>query len=104
MTVSMHKSLIPPDKFGGHRSVFRRAEKVARLESEQKRKVEDSVFGLPKIRNIKMKQKKKAEEEAAETAAVPPGAEGAPASGAAPAAGTKPAAPAAKPAAETKKK
>jgi small basic protein (TIGR04137 family) len=98
--MSMHKSLIPPDKFGGHRNVLKRSERVAKLESEQRLTTEGSVFGLLKVKMIKVKQKKKAEEETAEGAA---GAAPAAAGAAAPAAGGAAPAAGAKPAAEAKK-
>jgi small basic protein (TIGR04137 family) len=90
----MHKSLIPADRFGGHRNVLTRSERVARLEAEQKIKAEDSVFGILKVRIIRVKQKKKAEEETAEegATAAAPGAAGsaAPGQAATPAPGAKP--------------
>ena len=95
----MHKSLIPPDKFGGHRNVLKRSERVGKLESEQKMTAASSVFGLLKVKMIKAKQKKKVEEETTDAAAAPVPAAGAPAL----APGAKPAAAGAKPAAEVKK-
>jgi small basic protein (TIGR04137 family) len=80
--MTMHKSLRMGDRFGGKRNVLRRAERVQKGRKDGKLKEEDSVFGLPKLRIIKIKQKKKEKEAAAATpeagaeAAAP--AEGAP--------------------------
>ena len=84
--MSIHKSLVPASKLRRHRNVLTRAERLEKLLEEDRRKEEDSVFGLPKVRNIIMRAKKKVkkkDEEAAE------GAEGATAEGAAPAAEEK---------------
>lgn len=82
--MSMHKSLIPKEKFGGRRSVLRRAERIVALQKGGKWQDGQSVFGLPKLKVVVVKQKKKAEEKT-EAAAAAPGA-AAPAAGAAPAA------------------
>lgn len=89
--MSIHPSLRPA-KGKGHRSVFKRFERVKMLLEKDKWKEGVSVFGLPKVKSIKIKVKKeKAEKPAADAAAAP--VAGAPA--AAPA-GAKPQAGAAK--------
>lgn len=90
----MHKSLLPGDRFAGHRNVLKRAERIAILQKEGRRKAEDSVFNLPKLRIIKLKQKKKVEEAASAAEGAAPAAEGAAAPGAAAAPATAAAAPA----------
>lgn len=85
--MSIHPSL-RPSKGKGHRSVFKRFERIKMLAEKDKWKESGSVFGLPKVKSIKIKVKKEKSEAkiAAEGAAAAPGA------GAAPAAGAKPAA------------
>lgn len=87
--MSIHRSLRTGGGLTKHRNVLTRVERIARLESEGKwSATDDEVNGLPKVRNIKTKTKKKAKKEE--------GAEGeaaaAPAAGAAPAAAAAPAA------------
>ncbi|MFA5335638.1 MAG: small basic protein [Candidatus Omnitrophota bacterium] len=86
--MSIHPSL-RPSKGRGHRSVFKRFERIKMLADKDKWKEEDSVFGLPKVKSLKIKVKKEKSEAkvAAEGAAAAPGA--APAAGSAPAAGAK---------------
>jgi small basic protein (TIGR04137 family) len=86
--MSIHKSLVSAGKLRRHRNVLTRAERLDILKKEDRWKDEQSIFGLPKVRNIMQRAKKKKEEAAAE------GAE-AGAAGAAPAAGAPGAAPAA---------
>ena len=91
--MSIHPSLRPA-KGKGHRSVFKRFERVKMLLDKDKWREGVSVFGLPKVKSIKIKVKKeKAEKPAAEAAAAP--VAGAPAA-AAPAGGKPQAAPAKK--------
>ena len=71
--MTMDKSLVSRGRLTRHRNVLSRAERIALLEEEGKWIEEKSVFGLPKVRNIKVKQRKAAKAEA--EAAVP--AEGA---------------------------
>jgi len=90
--MSIHPSLRPA-KGKGHRSVFKRFERVKMLLEKDKWKEGVSVFGLPKVKSIKIKVKKeKTEKPAAEAAGTP--AAGAPAAGASaggkPQAGAKP--------------
>jgi small basic protein (TIGR04137 family) len=98
--MSQHPSLRSSDKNKAHRSVLKRYERIKSLKEKEKWTVEDSVYGLPKVKILRFKIKK-------EKAVAAEGAEGA-AGVAAPAAGV--AAPAAagakgaaKPAADTKK-
>lgn len=82
--MSIHRSLRTGGGLSKHRNVLTRVERIARLETEGKW-TEDAngVNGLPKVRNLKLKTKKKAKkEEGAEGEA----AAAAPAAGAAPAA------------------
>src|SRR5262252_2241081 len=88
--MSIHKSLVTAGNLRRHRNVLTRAERLELLKKEERWKEGQSIFNLPKVRNIMMKAKKKKEEAAAEGAAAP--AAGAPAAGAAaPAAGAAPA-------------
>ncbi len=75
--MSIHPSL-RPSKGKGHRSVFKRFERIKMLAEKDKWKEEESVFGLPKVKSLKIKVKKEKTEAKA--------AEGAAAAGAAPAA------------------
>lgn len=86
--MSIHPSLRPA-KGKGHRSVFKRFERVKMLLDKDKWKEGASVFGLPKVKSIKIKVKKeKVEKPAAETGAAP--AAGTPAAATAAPAGAKP--------------
>jgi small basic protein (TIGR04137 family) len=84
--MSIHKSLVTAGKLRRHRNVLTRSERLDILKKEERWKENQSIFGLPKVRNIMLKAKKKKEEAAAE------GTEAAPAAGAVPAAGAAPAA------------
>jgi small basic protein (TIGR04137 family) len=77
--MSIHKSLVTAGNLRRHRNVLTRAERLELLKKEERWKEGQSIFNLPKVRNIMAKAKKKKEEAAAEGAA-------APAAGAAPAA------------------
>jgi len=90
--MSIHKSLVTAGKLRRHRNVLTRAERIEILKKEERWKDEQSVFGLPKVRSIRMKAKKKVKEEAA---AVPGAAVAVPGTEAAAAPGAKGAAPAA---------
>lgn len=80
--MSVHSSLATRGVFGGARNVLRRAERFARLLNEGRISTDRSPFGLPKVRVVRVKPKKKAEEaketKAAEGTAVAaaPAAEG----------------------------
>ena len=73
--MSIHKSLVTAGKLTRHRNVLTRTERLETLLQEERRKDEDSVFGLPKVRNIMMRAKKKKEEAPADAAVA--GVEGA---------------------------
>lgn len=69
--MSIHPSL-RPSKGKGHRSVFKRFERIKILLEKDKWKEGISVFGLPKVKSIKIRVKKeKTEKAATETAATP---------------------------------
>src|SRR5215471_17830149 len=91
--MSIHKSLVTAGNLRRHRNVLTRAERLDLLKKEERWKEGQSIFNLPKVRNIMAKAKKKKEEAAAEGAAAPAagakGAAAAPAKGAAPAAAAK---------------
>ena len=79
--MTQHRSLKSSVSAKGHRNVLKRLERIKKLREEERwNPDDDSIYGLPKVRSIKIKAKAKgrAEEEAA--------AEGAAAEGAAPAA------------------
>ncbi|MFA5147593.1 MAG: small basic protein [Candidatus Omnitrophota bacterium] len=99
--MSIHPSL-RPSKGRGHRSVFKRFERIKMLADKDKWKEDDSVFGLPKVKSLKIKVKKeKSEAKVAAEGAAAPGA-AAPAAGAAPAGAKAAAAPAKKEQAKAK--
>ncbi|MBL8768940.1 MAG: small basic protein [Planctomycetes bacterium] len=86
--MTVHSSLKLKSSLQRSRNVFKRVERLEVLEKDGKRKTEDSVYNLPKVRTrLKVKKVKSAAPAAA------PGA--APAAAAKPAAGAKPAAAAA---------
>lgn len=83
--MSIHRSLRTGGGLSKHRNVLSRFERIALLEAEGKWTEDaNAVNGLPKVRNLKLKTKKKAKKEE--------GAEGEAAAGAAPGAGAAPAA------------
>ncbi|MBI4115207.1 MAG: small basic protein [Candidatus Omnitrophica bacterium] len=88
--MSQHSSLRFDPTRTKHRNVLKRHERIHRLQEAEKWNDRNSVFGLPKVKSLKIKMKKvKAEKATAEGAAAPaPGT-------AAPAATPSPAAPAA---------
>ena|SRR5258706_9815961 len=88
--MSIHKSLVTAGNLRRHRNVLTRSERLELLKKEDKWKEGQSIFNLPKCRNIMAKAKKKEKE--ADAAA--PAAGAAPAGGAPAAAGAKGAAPA----------
>jgi small basic protein (TIGR04137 family) len=98
--MSIHRSLRSKAALVKHRNVLSRVERLKRLEDEG-RWIEGrgSVLGLAKVKNIKLKTRKKAKEEAAEAAAP---VAGAPAAAPAPGAQPAPAPAAAKTAAAEK--
>jgi small basic protein (TIGR04137 family) len=93
--MSIHKSLVTAGNLKRHRNVLTRAERLELLKKEERWKEGQSIFNLPKVRNILVRAKKKKEEAAAEGAAAPAAGAAPAAAGAAPAAGAKGAAAAA---------
>ncbi len=72
--MSIHPSLVGA-KSKRHRSVLKRFERIKTLQDKDKWKEEDSVFGLPKLKiiRIKIKKEKAAAEATTETGAVAAG-------------------------------
>lgn len=107
--MTIHRSLAAPSRAKRHRNVLTRRERLAKLEEEGRWSPGKSVFGLPKVRNIKpaagkkAAKKKEAAAAAAATAAAQPAAAAPAAAKPATPAAAKPAAPAAKPAAPAAK-
>jgi len=71
--MSLHSSLKRSSAAIRHRNVLKREERLAKLTDEERWSEEDdSIYGLPKVRSIKVrvkkKAKKKAEDEGAEAA------------------------------------
>ena len=101
--MSLDRSLKSANSLVRHRNVLTRAERLQRLQDEEKWNDSKAVFGLPKVANRKLALAKSVKEEAAEdataVAGATPGAAGAaaaaPAAGGKGAAGGKAAAPAA---------
>ncbi len=60
--MTMDKSLKSHGELTRHRNVLSRAERVARLQDEEKWDEEQDVFGLPKVANRKVVTRKKAVE------------------------------------------
>src|SRR5260221_5670406 len=83
--MSIQKSLGTAGNLRRHRNVLTRSERLEAMKKEGRWKEGESIFNLPKMRNIMAKAKKK--EKAADAAA--PAAGAAPAPGAAPVAGAK---------------
>lgn len=80
--MTVHPSLSSKGKGKRIRSVLKRFERLKDLIEKEKRKPEDSIFGLPKIKTLRLKAKKakkavEAEEAPAEGTAQAPAAEGA---------------------------
>lgn len=57
--MSIHKSLKTKGKLVRHRNVLTRDERIKILSGEGKWKEGQSVFGLPKVKNIMQKAKRK---------------------------------------------
>ena len=87
--MSQHPSLREDSVGAKHRNVLKRFERINKLQEQNRWQDRASVFGLPKVKSMKIKVKKTKEGPAAGAAG-----EGAPATGAKPAAaaGAKPAA------------
>ena len=74
--MSIDKSLVTKGKLARHRNVLSRTERIKFLINENLWEDGRSVFGLPKIKNLKMRKAAKAEKEKTEeTAAAPTGEE-----------------------------
>lgn len=67
--MTIHKSLVIRNKLIRHRNVLSRAERIKKLAADDKWKDEDSVFGLPKVKNIIYKRIKVKKEKAPEATA-----------------------------------
>ena len=66
--MTIHRSFRSANSLQKHRNVLTRMERIAKLEALRKWEGEkDSVFKLPKIRNIKVRGKKKASADDEET-------------------------------------
>lgn len=78
--MSIHPSLSSSGKGNKQRSVLKRTERLKTMIEKNKWKEGDEVFGLPKMKTLRIKIKKEKVEKAVETAAT--------AEGQAPAAGT----------------
>ncbi len=88
--MSLHSSLKRSSSAGRHRNVLKREERLAKLADDEKWEEEkNSVYGLPKVRSIKMRVKKKAKKKAEGEEAA--GVEGAAAAGTEGAEGAAPA-------------
>ena len=71
--MSIDKSLITSDKLTRHRNVLTRSERIKVLTSENLWDDGRSVFGLPKVKTLKVRKKAKAKEKTEEeTAAAAP--------------------------------
>jgi small basic protein (TIGR04137 family) len=92
--MSLHSSLKRSSSAGQHRNVLTRTERLAKLADEEKwREQENSIYGLPKVRSIKMRVKKKAKKKTEEELAAGEAAGAAGIAGAAGGAGAAEAAP-----------
>ncbi|MFA5158962.1 MAG: small basic protein [Candidatus Omnitrophota bacterium] len=98
--MSQHPSLRSDSVGAKHRNVFKRLERVKKLQEMGKWSGRETVYNLPKVKSLKIKMKKvkEAKAGAADGAVAAPGA-AAPALAAKPAAGKTPG----KPAGDTKK-
>lgn len=76
--MSIHPSLRGTEKGAKQRSVLKRIERLKMMAAKEQWKEGDPVYGLPKIKTVRIKIKKEKAEKAAETTAAP--AEGAAAS------------------------
>jgi len=73
--VSIDKSLITKGKLTRHRNVLTRPERIKVLTNENLWKDGRSVFGLPKVKTLKVRKKAKVEKEKTEEATVSTGDE-----------------------------
>lgn len=72
--MSMHPSLSGSKKGAKARGVMKRFERIKTMVEKEQWKEGDRVFGLPKIKAVRIKIKKEKAEKAAEGAAAAPGA------------------------------
>jgi small basic protein (TIGR04137 family) len=73
--MSIDKSLVTKGKLTRHRNVLTRTERVKFLTNEGMWEEGRSVFGLPKVKTVKVRRKAKVEKEKTEEATVPTGEE-----------------------------
>ncbi len=73
--MSIDKSLITKGKLTRHRNVLTRSERIKVLTSENLWEDGRSVFGLPKVKTLKVRKKAKVEKENTEEAAASTGEE-----------------------------
>ena len=66
--MSVHKSLKPEGRLKRQRSVLTRTERLEKLKEDERWKDGSSVFGLPKVKVIKVKRKKPKKEKEGEDA------------------------------------
>ncbi|MFH1550833.1 MAG: small basic protein [Planctomycetota bacterium] len=64
--MSLHKSLVSKEGLKRHRNVLNRAERIKALQEDDRWDEERSVFGLPKVRHMKVRKKGKDKAKAAE--------------------------------------
>lgn len=80
--MTQHPSLKIKGAGSEHRSVLKRFERLMKLQKEEKWEEGDNIFGLPKVKTLRLKMKKEkvvlTPEEEAAAAAAAEGAEGAP--------------------------
>lgn len=69
--MSLHSSLKRSGAGGRHRNVLKREERLAKLADDEKwTEDDDSIYGLPKVRSIKLRVKKKPKKKEAEGEAI----------------------------------
>jgi len=73
--MSIDKSLRSRSALSRHRSVLTRAERIERLEEEERWTEDDGVLGLPKVRNLRAKRSRGKSAEAETDEAAEAGAE-----------------------------
>lgn len=79
--MSMHPSLKATEKGTKQRSVLKRIERLKVMRDKEQWKEGSAVYGLPKIKTLKIKIKKEKVEKAADATAAPGTAAAAPAAG-----------------------
>ena len=70
--MTQHKSLKSHSgrRSKGHRNVLKRFERIEKLKAEGKWTAENSIYGLPKVKSLKIKKKGKAAEKPTATALI----------------------------------